>query len=126
MALVRTNVSEEHVSVIIMVKRIGELGTTLAVTNSRSTLRRNDGGDTFLQNAGSDKNHAASEDSILHSHLSENLKSDIALIGWALYRSCNVSPVRYVLGFYIPEDDILHSHRRENLKFYIALTDWAL
>jgi hypothetical protein len=27
-----------------------------------------------------------------------------------------VSPVRYVLGFYIPEDDILHSDRRENLK----------
>jgi hypothetical protein len=30
-----------------------------------------------------------------------------------------VSPVKYVLGFYIPEDDILHSHRRENLKSYM-------
>jgi hypothetical protein len=30
-----------------------------------------------------------------------------------------VSPVRYVLGFYIPEDDILHSHRRENLIFHV-------
>jgi hypothetical protein len=32
-----------------------------------------------------------------------------------------VSPVRYVLVFYIPEDDILYSHRREDLKSYIAL-----
>jgi hypothetical protein len=31
---------------------------------------------------------------------------------------CNVSPVKYELGFYNPEDDILHSHRRENLKSY--------
>jgi hypothetical protein len=30
-----------------------------------------------------------------------------------------VSPVKYVLSFYIPEDDILHSHCRENLKSYI-------
>jgi hypothetical protein len=66
------------------------------------------------------------EDSILHSHRRENLKSYIALTDWALQRRRNVSPVRYELGFYIPEDDILHSHRRENLKSYIALTDWAL
>jgi hypothetical protein len=37
-----------------------------------------------------------------------------------------VSPVRYLLGFYIPEDDILHSHCRENLKSYIALPGWDL
>jgi hypothetical protein len=55
------------------------------------------------------------EDCILYSHRRENLKSYIALTGWALQRS-NVSPVRYELGFYIPEDAILHSHRRENLK----------
>jgi demethoxyubiquinone hydroxylase (CLK1/Coq7/Cat5 family) len=41
MALVRTDVSEEHIASIIRVKRIGELGTTLAVTSNRSTLRRN-------------------------------------------------------------------------------------
>jgi hypothetical protein len=53
------------------------------------------------------------EDTILHSHRRENLKSYIALTStnW---------------GFYIPEDDILHSHRRENLKSYIALTSWTL
>jgi hypothetical protein len=36
-ALVRTDVSEEFSASIIMVTRIGELGTTLAVTNNRST-----------------------------------------------------------------------------------------
>jgi hypothetical protein len=66
------------------------------------------------------------EDDILRSHRRENLKSYIALTGWALYRRRNVSPVRYELGFYIPEDNILRSHRRENLKSYIALTGWAL
>jgi hypothetical protein len=40
-ALVRTDVSEELGTSIIMVTRIGELGTTLAVTSNRSTLRRN-------------------------------------------------------------------------------------
>jgi hypothetical protein len=40
------------------------------------------------------------EDTILHSHRRENLKSYMAS--------------------YIPEDDILHSDRRENLKSYIA------
>jgi hypothetical protein len=66
------------------------------------------------------------EDGILHSHCRENLKSYIALTGWALWRRRHVSPVKYEQGFYIPEDDILHSHRRENLKSYIALTDWTL
>jgi hypothetical protein len=39
MALVRTDVSEEHIASIIRVIRIGELGTTLAVTSNRRTLR---------------------------------------------------------------------------------------
>jgi hypothetical protein len=33
----RTNVSEESIASIISVARIGELGTTLAITNNRST-----------------------------------------------------------------------------------------
>jgi hypothetical protein len=41
LALVRTDVSEERSAFIIRVTRIGELGTTLAVTISRRTLRRN-------------------------------------------------------------------------------------
>jgi hypothetical protein len=39
--LVRTDVSEELSSSFIRVTRIGELGTTLAVTSNRRTLRRN-------------------------------------------------------------------------------------
>jgi hypothetical protein len=38
-ALVRTDVSEEGIASIIRVTRIGELGTTSAVTSNRRTLR---------------------------------------------------------------------------------------
>jgi hypothetical protein len=38
--LVRTDVSEELSTCFIMVTRIGELGTTLAVTSNRRMLRR--------------------------------------------------------------------------------------
>jgi hypothetical protein len=40
-AVVRTNVSEELSASFIRVTRIGELGTTLAVTSDRRKLRRN-------------------------------------------------------------------------------------
>jgi hypothetical protein len=40
-ALVRTDVSEERIASIIRVTRIDELGTLLAVTSNRSTLRLN-------------------------------------------------------------------------------------
>jgi hypothetical protein len=40
-ALVRTDVSEELSASIIGVTRIGELGTTLAITSNRRMLRRN-------------------------------------------------------------------------------------
>jgi hypothetical protein len=39
-ALVITDVSEERIASIIKVKRISELGTTLAVTSNRSKLLR--------------------------------------------------------------------------------------
>jgi hypothetical protein len=39
-ALVRTDVSEELSASFIRVTRIGELGTMLAVTSNRRTLRR--------------------------------------------------------------------------------------
>jgi hypothetical protein len=41
MARVRTDISEELSASFIRVTRIGELGTTLAVTSNRCTLRRN-------------------------------------------------------------------------------------
>jgi archaellum biogenesis ATPase FlaH len=40
-AFVRNEVSEELKAYFIRVTRIGELGTTLAVTSNRRTLRRN-------------------------------------------------------------------------------------
>jgi hypothetical protein len=40
-ALVRIDVSEEPSASFIKVTRIGALGTTLAVTSNRRTLRRN-------------------------------------------------------------------------------------
>jgi hypothetical protein len=56
-ALVRTDVSEERSVSFIRVTRIGDLGTTLAVTSNRRTLRRNTA--EFLRNVGSYKSHTA-------------------------------------------------------------------
>jgi hypothetical protein len=39
--LIRTDVSEEPSASMISVTRIGELGTTLAVTSNRLSLQRN-------------------------------------------------------------------------------------
>jgi L-ribulose-5-phosphate 3-epimerase UlaE len=61
-ALVMTDVSEELSASFIRVTRIGELGTTLAVTSNRRTLRRDmshGGGDTFFRNVGSYKSNTA-------------------------------------------------------------------
>jgi hypothetical protein len=71
-ALVRTDVQEELSNSFIRVTRIGELGTMLALTRNRRTLRRNtkctwftdschpdEGGAKFLRNVGSYKSHTA-------------------------------------------------------------------
>jgi hypothetical protein len=65
-ALVRTDVSKDLNASFIRVTRIGELGTTLALTSNRRTLRRNtnschpdEGGAEFLRNVGSYKSHTA-------------------------------------------------------------------
>jgi hypothetical protein len=55
-ALVRTDVSEELRASFYRATRNGELGTTLAVTSNRRTLRRN-----FLRTIGSYKSHTASQ-----------------------------------------------------------------
>jgi hypothetical protein len=77
-ALVRTDVSEEFSASFIRVIRIGELGTTLAVTSNRRTL--------LLQ-----ESHAVNipEDTILHSHRRENLQSYMVqglAAGWTTER----------------------------------------
>jgi hypothetical protein len=52
-ALVRTDFSEELSTSIIRLTRISELGSTLAVTSNRRTLRRNSGGGGGGQRGGS-------------------------------------------------------------------------
>jgi hypothetical protein len=68
-ALVRTVVSEEVSTSIIRVIRMGELGTTLAVTSNQRNGKRcfyftdschpDEGGAKFLRNVGSYKSHTA-------------------------------------------------------------------
>jgi hypothetical protein len=96
-ARIRTWVSEEFSASFIRVTRIGQLGTTLAVTSNRCTLRRN----TKLF-------------PILLTLMMEALSSsDSSVLTRATRR-------------HFPEHDILHSHCHENLKSYIALTGWTL
>jgi hypothetical protein len=74
-ALVRTDIPEEHVATIIRMTRIGELGTALTVdalhSSETSVLTRV-------------TRHHIPEDGILHSQHRENLKAYIALTDWAL------------------------------------------
>jgi hypothetical protein len=93
-ALVRTGVSKENIASIIKVKRIGELRTTLAVTNNRSTLRV--------------VGNVAPSSPILLLLMMEALRSSETSI-----------PTRATRRK-VSQDSIHHSHRRENLKFYIA------
>jgi hypothetical protein len=59
-ALVRTDVSEEPSASFVRVTRIGELGTTLAVTSTDAdSCHPGDGGAKFLQNVGSYESHTA-------------------------------------------------------------------
>jgi hypothetical protein len=57
-AHVRIDVSEELSASFIRVTRIGELGTTLAVT-SNQRCHADEGGAMFLRNVGSYKSHTA-------------------------------------------------------------------
>jgi hypothetical protein len=56
--LVRTDVLEDLSTSIIRVTRIGELGTTLAVTSHRR-MHTEDGGTKFLRNVSYYKSHTA-------------------------------------------------------------------
>jgi hypothetical protein len=109
-ALVRTDVSEERSATFIRVTRIGELGTMLAVTSNRCTLVFLRSVSLLLVTASvipsspifvtlmkealsssetlvltRSTRHNIPEDTVLHSHCSENLKSDMFLFcEWGL------------------------------------------
>jgi hypothetical protein len=108
-ALERTDVSEERITSVIMVTKISELATTLAVSNYQPK-------------------HAAKKYALLLLVTANGVPSPPILVTLMIgtIRSSETSILTRGTRHNIPEDGILHSHRRKNLKSYIALNGWAL
>jgi hypothetical protein len=111
-ALVRTEVSQEHIIFNVMVTTIGELGTKLAVTCKRNTLWIHCIFYRLLR-------FLVTADVVPGSPIPVTLMREEL-------RSSETSILTRSIRRNVQDDGILHSHRLENLHYYEVLLSWTL
>jgi hypothetical protein len=112
--LVRINISEEHITSIIRVTRIGEIGTKPEHAAWFSCLLL---WTLFLARR------------VLQFIVNANFVPSAPILVTPMIQtihSSDTSVLTKVTWYNIPEDAVLHSLRCEHLKSYIALTGWSL